>query len=134
MGRKRMFSDIRALQELVGHYDAMTLQGGTGVAVTGQSAPEKAFLGSQYFKTEEAELVRVAARMSCRLVPGTAQTLLTLRSARKSPLMPIIGTSLPELVPKLALTVCIVPCLVSARFSPCPSPAAWSKMFRVDFT
>ena len=49
------FSDIRALQELVGHYDAMTLQGGTGVAVTGEPAPEKAFLGSQYFKTEEAE-------------------------------------------------------------------------------
>merc|ERR1712216_720306 len=97
--RKRMFSDILALQELVGHYDAMTLQGGTGVAVTGESAPEKAFLGSQYFKTEEAEH---GARGGENVLP--------------------IGASLPELVPKLALTVCIVPCLVSARFSPCPSP------------
>ena len=48
------FSEIRAFQELVGHYDAMTLQGGIGGLVTGATPSEKqatGFKGAQWFKT-----------------------------------------------------------------------------------
>lgn len=44
------FADVRAFQELTGHYDAMTLQGGHGVAVVGGKPPEKGFAGAQWFK------------------------------------------------------------------------------------
>jgi hypothetical protein len=44
------FADVRAFQELTGHYDAMTLQGGHGVAVVGGNPPEKGFAGAQWFK------------------------------------------------------------------------------------
>jgi hypothetical protein len=53
------FQDIRAFQELTGHYDAMTLQGGIGAltVASGGVASDKqkmGFKGAQYFKTVRA--------------------------------------------------------------------------------
>lgn len=46
------FADIVAFTQLTGHYDAMTLQGGTGVKVVGTEVTDSPhFVGGQWFKT-----------------------------------------------------------------------------------
>ena len=70
------FAEIRAFQELVGHYDAMTLQGGIGgLTVASEGVPSEkqatGFKGAQWFK-----LVRACGKAARLLSQPSASACL----------------------------------------------------------